>query len=822
MNTFKRFSFLLLVIISTCGLLLAQIPQGINYQAVLRDGNNILSNQSIVLTLNILQNNVPVYEEDHNVSTNDFGLVNVTLGQGTTTLGNFSQLDWALGNYKLEVIVTDGGNINNLGSSDLVSVPYSLYADRSKKADSMIISDLLDVGNGTPINGQVLTWTGTTWEPATNTSNTAGLGISIVNGVINNTGDLDPLDDITIGSPAGGDLSGTYPDPTVSKIEGHPLNIGTPGIGEVLEWDGIQWVAAMDDNTVYTAGTGIQVVGAVITNTGDTDPSDDITIGSTAGGDLSGTYPNPTVSKISGQDLSLGTPNPGEVLEWNGTAWVSAIDDNTTYTAGAGIQVVGSVISNTGDTNAADDITIGSTAGGDLSGTYPNPTVSKISGQDLSLGTPNPGEVLEWNGTAWVSAIDDNTTYTAGAGIQVVGTVISNTGDINAADDITIGTVAGGDLSGTYPNPTVSRINGLPISAGTPVSGEILKWNGSSWGYSSDQMGTNYWTLSGIDIFRNTGNVGVGVTAPSHRLHVGGSNSTLRLSGLNGGSLGYGARLNFGDGNFVFIEEPTDDDLLISATDIEIDGSLLTLNAFVNASFDVDITDDLFVDDDIYAYDNIFSYNWIYGYNGGSLIYALGKSVANSGYFETRGPNNNHNARLTFLNSYPNNGFFEVNDGTGGQQAGMYVNAFGLGIVFGDIKSFRMPHPVNPEKEIWYASLEGPEAAAYVRGTGELINGEASVEFPEHFQLVANAQTMTITLTPLSADAKGLAVIEKTNQGFKIKELLKGNGNYSFDWEVKCVRQGYEDFKVIRDLNEEYGGGDGRNSRKTRRRSQQT
>jgi hypothetical protein len=86
-----------------------------------------------------------------------------------------------------------------------------------------------------------------------------------------------------------------------------------------------------------------------------------------------------------------------------------------------------------------------------------------------------------------------------------------------------------------------------------------------------------------------------------------------------------------------------------------------------------------------------------------------------------------------------------------------------------------------------------------VRGTATLQNGEAFVPFPEHFRHVANPATMTATLTPMSADTYGLAVIDKTSGGIRVKELKGGTGNFSFDWEVKCVRAGYEDYEAVRE-----------------------
>jgi hypothetical protein len=103
--------------------------------------------------------------------------------------------------------------------------------------------------------------------------------------------------------------------------------------------------------------------------------------------------------------------------------------------------------------------------------------------------------------------------------------------------------------------------------------------------------------------------------------------------------------------------------------------------------------------------------------------------------------------------------------------------------------------------EIVYASLEGPEAAIYLRGTGTLVNGEASIKFSDHFSLMLAQNNMTVILTPLSAESQGLAVVQKNADGIKVKELHQSKGNYEFDWEVKGIRKGYEDFEVVRERN---------------------
>lgn len=191
--------------------------------------------------------------------------------------------------------------------------------------------------------------------------------------------------------------------------------------------------------------------------------------------------------------------------------------------------------------------------------------------------------------------------------------------------------------------------------------------------------------------------------------------------------------------------------------------------------------------------------------DGGHLITGIGRlgGTTNTGALLLNGDNKSINvyAGNNFLSADPNavnRGMVAVSDNNNTRRAGMFVNDLNQGVLFADIKNFCIDHPNNPEQQIWYASLEGPEAAAYIRGTAQLNNGSCFVEFPDHFKAIANPEGMTVSLTPMSADTYGLAVIEKTEEGILVKELMNKTGNFKFDWEVKAVRRGHEQFEVIR------------------------
>ncbi len=114
------------VFLSIVVLLVAQAPQAFNYQAILRNPDGtVKANETVSLQISIVDDKgVSQYLEIHNTQTSEFGLVNVVIGEGTTS-DDLLLVDWAAGPYFIDITV----NGVNMGSSPLLSVPYALYAE---------------------------------------------------------------------------------------------------------------------------------------------------------------------------------------------------------------------------------------------------------------------------------------------------------------------------------------------------------------------------------------------------------------------------------------------------------------------------------------------------------------------------------------------------------------------------------------------------------------------------------------------------------------------------------------------------------------------
>lgn len=183
----------------------------------------------------------------------------------------------------------------------------------------------------------------------------------------------------------------------------------------------------------------------------------------------------------SGDQWSLlvvaGTPTPGASLSnllGAGSVPLSSLLLGYVLVPGGASNIVTADISNVAAVATLGvGVNLTGTAGGGLSGSYPNPTVAKVQGVAVSATAPSTGQVL----TATSSGAASWATASSGGG--------SPTGS------------AGGDLSGTYPNPSVAKVNGVAVS-GTPSSGQVLTaTSGSAASWSSSGVAGTITTFTG-------------------------------------------------------------------------------------------------------------------------------------------------------------------------------------------------------------------------------------------------------------------------------------------------------------------------------------
>ncbi len=181
-------------------------------------------------------------------------------------------------------------------------------------------------------------------------------------------------------------------------------------------------------------------------------------------------------------------------------------------------------------------------------------------------------------------------------------------------------------------------------------------------------------------------------------------------------------------------------------------------------------------------------------------VQAVLRSTLDAGELFLWGANGEPNVRVSYRGASSNLGEIAIYDDTGQPQVNIATTSFGGdgGYILADQKNFRVPNPDLEGTDIVYACVEGPEAAAYIRGTERLERGEAEIVLPDHFREVAVEAGMTVQVTPLSAESLGLAVVEKSLDGIIVQELRGGDGTYEFDYLVTAVRKGFEDYRVIR------------------------
>ena len=453
-----------IIYLSVLSFMLGQAPQGINYQAVARDANGVPSSSPVGVTFKIFDNSTGtgglLFSETHPFITSSpgTGLFNLTIGTEKPT--EFAAIDWAIGSKFLQVTINnEPGPI-----TQMMSVPYALYAASGAGTpgpqgetgpsgpqgqqgetgpqgiqgstgpigpqgpsgqNGVGISSTIDNGNGT------ITFHYTDGSTFTTSNLTGPQGVQGQQGPAGLQGQPGPQgpqgpmgqDGVGISSiinNGNGTLTfqytngNTFTTPNLTGPQGLQGAIGQQGPAGPIGPQGIQGLPG----AAYSPGVGINISNNIISNTGDTNPNDDLTNASNAGGDISGVFSNLQIkpNTVGGNELATMGAFNGQVLKFSNGSWAPGTDltgSGGTYTAGTGISIIGNTITNTGDTNPNNDITTSSNAGGDLSGVFSNLQIKSsrvgsseiangsIQGVDLSQMGAFNGDVLGWDGSSW-------------------------------------------------------------------------------------------------------------------------------------------------------------------------------------------------------------------------------------------------------------------------------------------------------------------------------------------------------------------------------------------------------------------------------------
>ena len=395
----------------------SQAPPAFKYSAVALDaaGNPVSSEFVVKFKFHEDSETGQVrYEETHVVSGAVNGKFNLNAGLGTATINQFSDLNWAEHQYwmRVQLSFNAGADFNNFGVSQLLSVPYALYAAQSgansetyTPGSGIAITPGNEIVNTAPDQPVSIAGSGNTTVSgaypnftisSASTTYTPGQGITITPGnqIINTA----PNQPVTITGSGNTTVGGAYPNFTISSA-----------------------------STNYTPGQGIAISpGNEIVNTA---PDQPVSITGSGATTVSGAYPNFTISSAStnytpGQGIEITAGNAinnlGDLSDTNEIQKLSIANGVISLSknggsvnlpvAGAGISIVNNVI-----TNVQPDQPITLDGGGSttVTGTYPNFTITSTGGGGVAPGT---GIEMDVNGsTTVVSARNTDSIWNASA-----------------------------------------------------------------------------------------------------------------------------------------------------------------------------------------------------------------------------------------------------------------------------------------------------------------------------------------------------------------------------------------------------------------------
>lgn len=784
------------ILLATATLLQAQVPLKINYQAAVRDASgNILANTTIGLRLSIHDGSATgtvVYSETHTVASNSQGMVNVVFGSGTPVTGTFSGVNWAVGSKFLQVEIdpAGGSSYSDIGTTELVSVPYALQALNVTNTDD---------ADADPAN-------------ELQTISKSGLTVTLSNGGGTFTDDVDDAD----ADPAN-ELQ------TITK-SGNTVTLSNGG------------GSFTDDNTDADANPAnelqtISLSGSILTLS---QGGGSVTLPSSGGGDNWGTQAALTDATLSGNGTGTAPlaiaqqgATSGQLLKWSGTTWAPSADNVNDADANPSnelqtISKSGSTVSlSNGGGSFSDDVD-------DADASVTNELQSlSISGSTLSISSGNSVVIPAGTPAGSSGYIQYNTSGNFDAESNLFWDAINNRlGIVNSAPDRTL--TVNGDLGVNHyiyhnndpdnfyyflPDQQTATVGGEMLLVLTEGTQDFVKLGD---GGDVDINLNNNLFVEGLNGF-----VGIGTTTPTNALTIFPSSADIVFE--NGAScylyweeasatkiiLGYSGTDFLLENNEIAgdiiidpegnLELNTDDILrLIIEADGDIgigtsspsrklhvlESSTVSSEGIIHAEFTGSTNTDCYgVYGDVtpstggYGYGGFFDGGWMGVYGKVSPGTYSGTTYAVRGY-------------AYGSNSGTKYGVYGYAGGVSGSNYGMYYsgNLAGTGTKSAIVRTTDGPKTVYCQEspENWFEDF----------GSATITNGKALVKVPNDYLQTVTINTtypMKVFITP-NANI-GNWWVEKGEDSFTLYAPDAADGS-AFDFRIVAKRKAYEDLRL--------------------------
>ncbi len=415
----------------------SQTPQRINYQAIARSANgNVLQNQKISLRFSIIdsaQTGMVLYKETFSDTTNQFGLFSVEIGGGNIVQGNFNSINWSnkAKFLRVEIDISGGSSYSDMGTSQLISVPYALYADKAGNNMPGPIGPTGPQGNtgatgATGSQGNIgptgaVGPTGPQGDPSTDNQLLTWDGVNYILSISGGNSVILPISGGSVGpTGATGNTGPTGPtgaqgNTGASGATGPQGSTGPAGITGATGNTGPAGPTGIQGNTGATGPTGVQG------NTGATGPQ-----GSTGPAGITGATGNTGPSGPTGAQGNTGATGSAGATGPQGSigpTGVTGATGNTGPTGPTGVQGNTGATGSTGATGPQGSIGPAGVTGATGNTGPTGPTgVQGNTGATGSTGATGPlvagtiGQTLRNNGTAWVA---NSTIYNDGTNVGI-------------------------------------------------------------------------------------------------------------------------------------------------------------------------------------------------------------------------------------------------------------------------------------------------------------------------------------------------------------------------------------------------------------------